>query len=232
MKATLVFSLLLGASLQAAAEEDAFVPPAPYPVERYAPGWQKNPFTLKTAPVAVAKESFARDLALGGISKIGSETKVVLVNVKTRERKTYQNNEAGADGIRVLEVRPATSHRDSFVKVESGGEQAEIRYDESFLKQLAGSQAHMSGIRPPAQGNPAQPGAAGMPFQQPSPGNPAPPGMPTARATSPAQGGAPAAGAPVRTAPPGFAQIGIPPGANIPTPQRRRLLTAPAPAQR
>lgn len=41
--------------------EDTFQPPKAYPAARYEAGWNMNPFTLKTAPVALAKASFAED---------------------------------------------------------------------------------------------------------------------------------------------------------------------------
>ncbi|WP_075089973.1 hypothetical protein [Verrucomicrobium spinosum] len=82
---------LLGSDVEA---QQTFVPPEPFPAEKYENGWRKNPFTLKTAPVAIQRESFAKNLALGSMyDDAEGVTCVVVVNTKTRERTRLKGQE-------------------------------------------------------------------------------------------------------------------------------------------
>ena len=208
---------------------EGFAPPQAYPTERYEAVWQKNPFTLKTAPPAVVTESFAKDLALGGISKDEEGTRVVLVNVKTHDRKKYYDQKEGHEGIRVAEVHLGESHRDSFVRVEKGSESATLRYDEALLKQLAS----LAGT-PKIQGQPhpgATPPPGGAPLTAPS-GTPMPvPAVaPNPNTTSSA---APPKAAPIvqprQQVQPAVAQNNAAGAPAASAPQRRRLATLPNP---
>jgi hypothetical protein len=216
-----LFLLLMGSSLALA---ENFVAPEAYPVSRYEAGWQKNPFTLKTAPVVMQQESFARDLALGGISKIAGVTKVVVLNVKTHARIPLTGSEVSQAGISVKAVHLADTRKETFVELASGGQTAVVRYDENVLKQLAAT-------------NPT--GKTGAGVMQLNP-NGAPPGAPGAQnPPMPMQGGA----LPMPTNP---AQANInnangamvssalrsgtsPPQSVIPSPTRRRLNNLPLP---
>src|SRR5690242_4763504 len=91
--------LILSAGLATPAAAEEFRVPEAYPVERYTPLWEKNPFTLKTAPAAIQRESFVKDMALAGITRIGADTTVLLVNTKTREYLRLKNEEMHANGM-------------------------------------------------------------------------------------------------------------------------------------
>lgn len=118
-----------------AAEE--FRSPEAYPVDRYVPLWNMNPFTLKTAPAAIQRESFAKDLALAGITRIGDVTTVLLVNTKTREYLRLKNEEMHASGMKVKTVNMKDVRSDSSVEVIMGTETTVLKYDDGFLKQMA-----------------------------------------------------------------------------------------------
>ncbi len=107
-----VLAMLALAFGRTASAETAFTPPERYPVDRYESEWNKNPFTLKTAPIAVTKASFAENLAIG--SYYGSKDKptVTVVNTKTGERTRLQlrggeNGGRGRDAARGRHVPPA-----------------------------------------------------------------------------------------------------------------------------
>lgn len=130
--------LLQGSLLTGLPAAEPWAPPTPFPEQRYENGWRKNPFTLKTAPVAIQRESFAKNLALGSMyDDVDGVTSVVIVNTKTRERSRLRGQEPAANGMRVEESVIADTRRDSYAVVVMGGEKATLRYDEAFLKQMA-----------------------------------------------------------------------------------------------
>lgn len=216
---------------------EPFAPPMAYPADRYESGWMMNPFTLKTAPTAIQKESFAKDLALGGVYGPVDKPIVSFVNTKTRKRTKLSPGETDENGLFLKAVYVKPSRKDTYAEVTMGGDAATIRYDNALIAQLAASG--------PAAGAPA-PGGAG---QGPPPaaghmgGAPNAPGAPPVITRAP-QGGNP----PVTPGAPGGAPQGgytpnpysvsgappasTPPAAtngtgNMPTPMRRRLQTVP-----
>ncbi len=217
--------LLTLAAARGAASPAPFTEPQPHPISRYEAGWQKNPFTLKTAPVAVAKESFAKDLALAGWRQAGEDNIVILVNTKTREYSRLKNHEAGPDGTAVKTAHLEDRHADTFVELERNGETAVVRYDESFLKQMAAQGAAAKPTPQVAMRAPNAPGqppglsvnqGTGMHAQANGAPNITPPGVQPARPTTMS---------PVPNTP----QTIAPPANSAPTIQRRRLNTMPQP---
>lgn len=208
----------LAAGLSAA---EPWTPPTPYPEQRYENGWSKNPFTLKTAPVAIQRESFAKNLALGSMyDDVDGVTSVVVVNTKTRERSRLRGQEPGANGMRVEESVIADTRRDSYAVVTMGGEKATLRYDEAFLKQMAAG----GGVTPTGSGA-GQQRASGHGVEPSANGQPTP-------LTAMNGESATAAGAPmVNTS--GSGPTPTPPGVRTPFPTgrptiaNRRRLTAP-----
>ena len=217
--------LLLLISWDVCAQE-TFVPPEAYPVDRYESGWMKNPFTLKTAPVAIAKDSFAKDLVLGSMYQVDSDITVIVVNTKTRERTSLKNQQPASNGMRVKEAALKDTKKESYVIVESAGEEATLHYDDAFLKQMVASNSAATNpsVNVPAKQParlPAMPqtSAPGMPPGVPMPGSnkqQAPP-MPGAEAPAPPN------------LPPGYRPPETNSGQPAPTINRRRMLTAPAP---
>lgn len=237
---------LLASDLSA---QQSFVPPEAFPAEKYENGWRKNPFTLKTAPVAVQRESFAKNLALGSMyDDVEGVTCVVVVNTKTRERTRLKGQEPASNGMRVTESVIADTRRDSYAVVVSGGEKATLRYDTAFLKQMAAGQGGGGAAQGQANGagqkktnpNGAAPdpatAAMNMTMEQDQSGAPQPP--PGAYGQPPPQGASAGmtngGGAPTPV-PPGIRpQPGQPPnmGAGRPNiPSRRRLTVPPAQMQ-
>lgn len=119
----------------------AFEPPQRHPQSRYEQDWTRNPFTLKTAPVAIDKQSFAKDLALGGIDNLGEGHRVVLVNVKTQQRFPLKEGVPNAEGLLIKQVHRATTLKDSYVEIARGNEVARLEYNEAYLKSVATSAA-------------------------------------------------------------------------------------------
>jgi hypothetical protein len=124
------------APLRGAETTEGFTPPHAYPVDRYETGWNRNPFTLKTAPVAVAKTSFATDLAIGSYFGSKDNPTVVVVNTKTGERTSLRLADATPDGLclKTLTIKP--SRKDVVAEVTLGGESAILRFNDSYLRQL------------------------------------------------------------------------------------------------
>lgn len=227
-------AMLQVATMDLAAEP--FAPPVAYPVERYESGWMMNPFTLKTAPSAIQKESFAKDLALGGVYGPVEKPIVSFVNTKTRERTKLSPGETDKNGLFLKAVFVKPSRKDTYAEVTMGGDAATIRYDNALIAQLAAQSGAAPGAgaqglsipgMPPnaAQTNP--PGAPTLNRGLP-PGNP--PGVPGGNPGAPTSGayapnpyslGAPAA---ANQPPPSTKGTG-----NTPTPMRRRLQTVPVP---
>jgi hypothetical protein len=214
MKSLLSTSFLLMTLFCSAGAED-FAPPKAYPVERYVEGWMKNPFTLKTAPVAVQRESFAKDLVLGSITKIGDAAKVVVINTKTHVRTPLSDGEDSASGMRIKSVHLEDSRKDTFVEIEAGAESAVLRYDEGVLKAQASHQNQPGNSNQPVVANngavmaPPMPGAANN--------NPAVrtnfTAVPNGTVSPPPMGGMPS-------------QVH---GAGVPTVPKRRMLNVPTP---
>lgn len=196
------------------AQEPGFTPPAAYPVQRYEAGWGKNPFTLKTAPVIMENAPFARDLAVGTYYGDTSDPTIVIVNTKTNERFRLKKGQPASNGMKLDKVQFGSGRKDIAATVTFGAETSEIRYNDSYLKQVASTE----GGRAPAAGQ--QPGAQQQPLnrQQPvpqktpmpqMPGQPgAPPPASDRASNAPALGGVSSFAAST-TVPPALAQRGL-----------------------
>jgi hypothetical protein len=128
---------LVASTLQA---EEGFMPPQAHPVDRYEAGWNKNPFTLKTAPIALEKASFAQDLAIGTFYGASTDPTVVVINTKTHERIPMRTGSTAANGMTLQSVSLSPSRRDTTAVVTMEGETAVLHFDESFIRQLAAKQ--------------------------------------------------------------------------------------------
>lgn len=134
----LTFLLLLMAG-PAHAQQDApvFQPPVPHDVQRYEAGWNKNPFTLKTLPPVVESVSFAADLAIATYYGDSAAPTIIIVNTKTTERTSLKQGQPAPNGMQLRSVKLGSSHKDLVVEVTLGSETAAIRYNDSYLKQMA-----------------------------------------------------------------------------------------------
>jgi hypothetical protein len=139
--AALLLVLLLVAPCSA---EDLEIPKA-YPIERYLDGWSKNPFTLKTAPVTLQHDSFAKDLALGSICQIGDAIKVVVINTKTHARTALDNGKDNPGGIAIKSAHFDEFRKGTYVELVMGSDSAVLHYDPDLLKSYTTSGASPSG---------------------------------------------------------------------------------------
>ncbi len=240
-----ILTLTLPSWSLSAQQEDhpAFEPPRAYDIARYAAGWSKNPFTLKTAPTPVANAVFAKDLAIGTFYGSTDDPTIVLVNTKTHERLRLKQGQSTGSGIKLQAVNLAVSRSEAFVEIHSGsGESALVRFDEGYLRQVAANAAKNT---PAAQGQPQQqPGVAPVrstPVSAASAGRASPvvavsaasvpatlagilPPSAFASSSPAANVGAGAPGTP--TATPTAAPANVAPAAAGPQMQRRRSITA------
>lgn len=208
-----VFAFIVVLFFLASVRAEDFHQPQPYGADRYEAVWMKNPFTLKTAPAAVVKESFAKDLAISSIFTLEDDTTVNVVNTKTREQMRFSNKEE-RKGMKIKSVNVRDTRGETSVELESGGETAVLKYDESYIK-IAGTNAGQPKALNPNQmlpgGVPGAPGMQPVPVAQPG-GQPLngnrPPNVPLPQ-------------------PVGVAQPFNAP--NVPSPPMRRQLTAPTP---
>ncbi|WP_395749809.1 hypothetical protein [Prosthecobacter sp.] len=155
--------LLLPCAPALAQEPAAFVPPAAYPLDRYEAGWNKNPFTLKTAPVVVAAASFAVDLAIGSYYGDEENPTVVIVNTKTNKRIPLKKGVVDSSGMKLNSISYAPSRKDVTADVTLGSETATLHFNDSYTKQLASAES--AKVPPAGQQQQGIPGQQGRPHQ-------------------------------------------------------------------
>lgn len=170
----ILFTATALSAQEAGAPPENFTPPKAYPVTRYEAGWSKNPFTLKTAPAVVASVSFAKDLAIAGISGDTGNPTVTIVNTKTHERFRLKLGQPGDNGMVLRDVKRAATRKDSFAEVVLGGETSKLTYDNSYLTQVASTSAARGAPAPGAPNAPnlrlpIQPNARALPAPAPRP---------------------------------------------------------------
>lgn len=144
------FMVLAVASGVFAQEPAAFQQPKAYDVQRYEAGWNKNPFTLKTAPTPVANAAFAKDLAIGAFYGAQEDPTIVLVNIKTHERIRLKKGQRTTAGITLNAVNLGISRSEATVEITSGDQAALVKFDEGYLKQVAATAAKPAPGQPPA----------------------------------------------------------------------------------
>ncbi len=135
-----LIALLIMAGAACAQEELTFQPPQPHDVQRYEAGWNKNPFTLKTAPPVVESVSFARDLATATYYGDSADPTIIVVNTKTNERIRLKQDQPAANGMILSGVKLGTSRKDVVAEVTLGTETASVRYNDSYVKQMAAAE--------------------------------------------------------------------------------------------
>ena len=200
----IILLLLMAGPARAQQEATLFQPPVPYDVQRYEAGWNKNPFTLKTAAPVVEQASFAADLTIGTYFGDSADPTIVIVNTKTNERTSLKQGRPAANGMKLSSVNLGASRKDVLAQVTLGTETADIRYNDTYVKQMAAAETTKA---PPMQQSIQPGGQLKIPTpQNPSqPGRVSPPGGAPATAPPPAQ-----ATAPINPGRPGF----VPPPVN------------------
>ena len=241
----LTILLLISSAAEAQQHEaDTFQPPRAYEAQRYEAGWNKNPFTLKTAPAVVESVSFAKDLAIGAYYGDSTNPTITIVNTKTNERIRLTQDKPAANGMKLSSFQLGSTRIEVVAEVTLGSETASIRCNDSYLRQMAATEmakapAAQQQMRqgPGAQQRVQLPPLPSQPFN----GAPAPGIAPsTAQAASipqgqtgfvppgGARGAVPqlsVAGAPSGTAP--LAAQGVGGNSAPTTPERRRLIGPP-----
>ena len=137
-------SIILALALlgfQRMAADEVFTPPRQYPADRYEAGWNKNPFTLKSAPPLLETASFAKDFVIGAYYGDATDPTVVLVNTKTQERIRLKKNQVAANGMTLGIVKLGGGRKEIYAEVKLGPETAQIHYDSGYLRQLAASES-------------------------------------------------------------------------------------------
>ena len=192
----IILLLLLAVPALAQQEATIFQPPVPHDVQRYEAGWNKNPFTLKTVAPVVEQVSFAADLTIGTYFGDSADPTIIIVNTKTNERISLKQGQPAANGMKLSSVKWGTSRKDVLAQVTLGTETAAIRYNDSYVKQMAAAETTKAA---PMQQSRQQPGT---PLIIPMPQNPSQPGRGPAPGTAPST----AQAAPINPGRPGFVQ--------------------------
>ncbi len=192
--------LLLLMAVRAYAQQEAviFQPPVPHDVQRYEAGWNKNPFTLKTVAPVVEQVSFAVDLTIGTYFGDSADPTIIIVNTKTNERISLKQGQPAANGMKLSSVKLGTSRKDMVAQVTLGTETAAIRYNDSYVKQMAAAEMSKA---PPMQQPHQQPGTQ---LKIPTPQNPSQPGRGSAPGTAPSTAPSTAQTTPIIPGRPGF----------------------------
>lgn len=150
------FAFILITICAHAQEPVVFQPPHAYEVSRYEAGWNKNPFTLKTAPAAILKASFAQDLAIVTHYGAVDDPTIVLANIRTQERISLKKGKPSVSGMKLEAVNIGVNRKETFVQVGLGGETARLRYDEDYLRRMAAAQPkEVPKLPKPAAGTPS-----------------------------------------------------------------------------
>lgn len=149
----------------------AFMPPAGYPAQRYEAGWNKNPFTLKTAPVLAQQVSFAKDLAIAAYYGDADDPTVVVVNTKTGERTKIRQDQPAANGMRLKGLKLSSSRNDIAAELTLGNETCEVRFNQEYTKQVASAES----VKAPP-GAPTHNPASAPKVPVPAPASAMPPG--------------------------------------------------------
>ncbi len=99
-----------------------------YPVlSRYRETWENSPFTRITS--SSASGNFAKDLVIAGLSRIGDDWTVLVLNKQTRKYTSLSSAGSSVDGMRVVEVLPHSDRRQAKVILSNGKQQASIGYE-------------------------------------------------------------------------------------------------------
>lgn len=207
-----------------ASADDAFTPPRAYPAARYEAGWNKNPFTLKTAPVAVQQRSFAENLVIASYYGPKDNPTVVIADKTTRTRTSLRLNQPGDNGMELKAISIQPARKDTVATIAMAGQTAAVHFDNSFITQMVAQ-----------GGGKAQP-APGQEGKVPMSGQTEPNIMTNAAAQSrqvqelakTTRSGPGASTPPFQATPQtGTSAAALDNAGNVPTPVRRRLLTAP-----
>lgn len=207
--------LAAAADAPPATASGVFEAPKKYGIERYMPGWERNPFSTPTPPtVPPPTESVFKDMGYTSIYGPKDSPTFTVINTRTNERFKLSLNAPAKNGMSLKSFSLGEGRRDATLEVALGTETATLTYAKDYVKQASAQ----PGARPGGV-----PGAPGMPG---GPGNgviPRPGGVP---GTAGAQAGN---RTPITASAPPGATVGVPGGAmrNIPLPGSAPAAAAP-----
>ena len=113
--------------------DDASFPPVAYPVERYEAMMKRSPFVLPSFSEEVAvTDNWTEDYRIVSVLKLGNDSVVIVKKISTDERIPVREKE-NAQGIRLLELEMSPDPHNVSARIEMGGEEGTIQYDESIL---------------------------------------------------------------------------------------------------
>tara|TARA_R110002096_G_scaffold54517_13_gene140598 strand:- start:5863 stop:6390 length:528 start_codon:yes stop_codon:yes gene_type:complete len=137
MKPSAVFLLVIGAGIVSSFAQESWSPTYPT-LERYRATWEKSPFDRDT--VASVQPSFAEDYALTGISRIGDDWTILLVDRKTRKYLPISSSDKNSE-LKIVEVFPNSDRRQAKVKIAKGKQEAILNFDPNFNQPIGGKKA-------------------------------------------------------------------------------------------
>ncbi|MFQ3669998.1 MAG: hypothetical protein SNJ84_00915, partial [Verrucomicrobiia bacterium] len=93
----------------------------PFPIDRYQPLLESNPFTL-IKPETETAPNFARNLSIIGIMRSGGQTLAVLFDSETRARITVRETPDPDTGIRIESASLSPKAEDVTLQIAQGNE--------------------------------------------------------------------------------------------------------------
>ena len=152
---------LLVASAFAAPSAAAPAPPAgneaaapdeltPWPITRYEKMIRRSPFAPATAaPTAAATPSFAANLYVSGLAKIGDRDFVSISSRDQTSKFSLFTGETNSQDIQLVSVQWADAVGKSKVTVKKGTEFGVLEYDQALMQKASPAQPINPGVPPP-----------------------------------------------------------------------------------
>ncbi len=170
--------------------EDADPIPQAYGIERYQASWDKNPFLLKTTPIAQPTVNWGQDWTLAGMSSFNGKIRVSIRNKQTNEFKRISNDEKPGEEFRLVRTQFSRNRKDALVVIAKGNQEAELKYDENAapvtINNTTRAPGGATGAVPGNPGNPSMPQPGRSAVQNPTQAQRGPsPGLPGAQPMAP-----------------------------------------------
>ncbi|MEM1296332.1 MAG: hypothetical protein AAGH89_13270 [Verrucomicrobiota bacterium] len=127
-------------SLVSCAAQDNWSPAYPR-LERYQAAWEKSPFDRDT--ITSDQPSFADNYALTGISRIGDDWTVLLVDRRTRKYLPISSSDKSGE-LRIVKVFPHSDKRQAKVKITNGQRDAILNFETELNRATGGKKANPS----------------------------------------------------------------------------------------
>lgn len=126
----------------------------PYPLDRYQPLLELNPFTLIT-PENESTPNFAQNLSLLGIMRSGGKVTALLFDSETRTRFTVSEDPDPTTGLRIESSTLANRPDEVTLQLAKGSERATVRFNRDAMALAAGGGSNPGSPAPPGRGPPS-----------------------------------------------------------------------------